>query len=386
MKLHSLPHDDPKSVKKHPYREKFYDAWRFAEGMGLNPTIYFLEALEYHTRAEKQQLANVKAWKRGKIGASLEAGCPLQDNVRIYDTVYRWSAGFSNVSQELMLGVHNPKHAFNVEHDLAFQSGGMPEEERAFLLLVHRICGSGASFATVGDPKLPIHGWYNTPVPWLADQHRSMTEMVGRLKTYSGPMFSSIGNQIPPFNKPTDGYTTGGRQYLCEIAPQLANHTMRYLQDRRSRIGLQDLVVHLLDWHTDMGWRRFKFVMTAWAMDLAEYWPNLVDDQSDCFHGKNAMEAVNLCFDRAKSKPRGQSFYDVSTRFMADWCKTRPMDVEDAAPGCDLVRWLENYIQPKGYANVDRTKVFNHCYIKHPHGRQPWKLGTSDWVWGDGNA
>lgn len=380
---HSILPSGKNSFDKHPYREKYYEQWsRAAQTYDLQPTVYLLEALEYHVRATKQQEANIQAWKEGLIGSDEKCGCDLQDNIRIYDTVYRWSAGFSNVSQELMLGSKNPKRVFNETHGLSFWDGDLADREQMYLLLIHRLCGSGASFASVGDSRLPPHGWYNTPVPMLYKEAGSVKDFVKILRKYDKPMFSSIGNQIPPFNKPTGTYTTGGRQYLCETAPKLVDYVCR-LAAQGNLYTIQRMVDKVLQWQTDQGHRRFKFVLTAWVMDLAEYWPNFVDPNSDCYHGKNAIEAIDLCFDFKNSRPGfgKQSFYDRATRFMADEGKTRPMDVEDAAPGCDFVRWVENYIHPRGYDHVDRSNVFNCSFIRHEAGRQPWKKGTSEWIW-----
>ena len=380
---HSIRPDDKRAAHKHPYRDRYNDNWLGAyNDYRLQPTVYFLEALAYHERTASLQDANIEAWKSGLPGANAKCRCDLQDAIRIYDTIYRWSAGFSNVPQELMLGNKNPKKHFNKQHGLSFNHNNLDSWTRVYLLLVHRLCGSGASFATIGDSKLPQHGWYNTPVPYLATKATSLKEAVDLIRTYDRPMFSSIGNQIPPFNKPTGEFTSGGREYLCVWAPKLAVDTFEYLH-KGPKKRLQPLVDWILDWQTEHGHRRFKFVLTAWAMDLAEYWPDVVDDDSDCYHGKNAIEAIHLCFDQRRSRPElgKQSFYDRATRLMADFGKTRPMDVEDAAPGCDFVRWIENYIQPRGYDNVDRKRVFNCSFIKHPAGRQPWKIGTSEWIW-----
>jgi hypothetical protein len=190
------------------------------------------------------------------------------------------------------------------------------------------------------------------------------------IKDFEGPMFSSMGNQIPSFNKPSVGYSQGGREYLVDIAPKLAQDFFNWLVDQSEPIKIQSAVDWCLDWQTLHGWRRFKFVLTAWVMDIAEYFPELIDENSNCYHGANATAALELVF-KPIGKMGKQSFYDTGTRMFCDLFNSRPMDVEDAAPGCDLIRYCEQYIQPRGYDSVDRSKIFNINHIKHKEGRQP---------------
>lgn len=369
VKLNRL--DPGLPVFDHPYYPFMEDRiQRVQDEFQLVPTIYFPEAVRYHDRAMILQQRNI-GWKFMPPAQEIFSVTDddLQDNVHIYDTIFRWSAGFSNVPQELMLQEKNPKHKLNKKNGRLF-SGPLTSKLQMYLLLVHRVTGSGASFAD-------DHGWRNTIIPYLVSFDNLLT-MLKMIRRHDVPMFTSIGNQIPSFNKPTPPYLTGGKEYLCEIAPQLVEHMYIWLTRADLRPSIQKVVNEALRWQSSIGWRKFHFVLTAWAMDLAEYFPNLVDENSDCYHGKNAQEAIKLIF-KPMARMKSQDFFDRATRAMCNTCGTRPMDMEDVF--CDYVRWLENYIQKRGYEHVDRTKVFHHCYIKHPAGRQRWKLGTPAWVW-----
>lgn len=362
--LHSL---ELHEIDRHPYRDALNKEWDLCANYNLEPSIYFLEAVAYHHRAKLLQDRNI-----GLLPESTKSGCPLQDNIHIYDTVSRWAAGFSNVPQEMFLGKNNPKHKWNIKHGYACEgyADKFKDAEWFYIFLVHRICGSGASFAMIGDAKLPPHGWYNSPVPYLCKNADGEDSIRRLIKDFEGPMFSSMGNQIPSFNKPAVGYSQGGREYLVDIAPKLAQDFFNWLIDQSEPIKIQSAVDWCLDWQTLHGWRRFKFVLTAWVMDIAEYFPELVDENSNCYHGANATAALELVF-KPIGKMGKQSFYDTGTRMFCDLFNSRPMDVEDAAPGCDLIRYCEQYIQPRGYDSVDRSKIFNINHIKHRGGRQP---------------
>lgn len=362
--LNSLSPQD--ACVQHPYYDLYRDQYMQAFDLGLTPTIYFFEAMAYHERAAHLQNRNL-----GIKGHEFSCGDDLQENIHIYDTVNRWYAGFSNVPQQMFLGKKNPKYEWNKKNGLPTEGYRKKFDDMTwmYLFLVHRITGSGASFAKVGD-RLPPHGWYNTPVPFLCKNAKSLSQMRIMLAEYDKPMFTSVGNQIPPFNKPNPPYTTGGREYLVDIAPKLVSRMYDWLTVPGLKAPIQAAVDKSLEIQRDLGCKQFKFVLTAWVMDLAEYFPKLVDPNSNCYHGKNAIEAIELCFINTRFKK--QEFYDKATRLFADVFGTRPMDVEDAAPGCDLIRWVENYIKDGTYPNVDRRKVFHKCYIRHPNGRQRW--------------
>jgi len=188
--------------------------------------------------------------------------------------------------------------------------------------------------------------------------------MANWLADFDGPIFTSIGNQIPPFPK------CGGREYLRTIAPKVVKETANMLHRLpfMKGIPIKTAVDNVLDIHKSLGCKQFKFVLTAWVMDMAEYLPKLEDPHSDCYHGKNAIEAIEICFDVNMKK---QDLYDTATRLFADISGTNPMDVEDASPGCDLVRWIENYVPKKGFEHVIEKGIFNGSSLTWPHGRQP---------------
>jgi hypothetical protein len=332
---------------------------------GLVHTPYLYEAVAYAAKAKKLQDASLAGKRVPKVGD------PLMEAIPIYNTVQRRYAGFSNVLEQLWYGHRAPKYQANKLR--GFVAGGSPWQRLVktlpaimttqwlYICLAHRITGSGASFEW-------DHGFRNSRILAMSEKD-SVGEMATFLSGFDGPIFTSIGNQIPPFPP------CGGRAYLVDIAPDLVNMTYAsltvYHQEARRPVGIKEAVDMVLKYHRVLGCKQFKFVLTAWVMDIAEYLPHLVDPTSDCYHGKNAIESVDLCFDKKASKPKGQAFYDVATRIFAKATGTNPMDVEDAAPGCDLIRWIENYVPKKGFDHVIEQGLFNGSSLVWDHGRQP---------------
>lgn len=346
-----------------------WHAFELAHERMLVPTPYFFEALHYANKAKKLQTASLAGKRVPKVGD------PLMEAIPIYNTVERRYAGFSNVLEQLWYGKDAPKLHANIDRGFVLSTDKPWKtsistfhyldsiralEKWLYITLVHRITGSGASFEA-------DHGFRNNRVIEMSELS-SVEKMAKFISGYPDPIFTSIGNQIPPFPK------IGGRAYLKDIAPDLVMMVVAMLTTWKSQrtdpMPIKTCVDMVLKAHTALGCKQFKFVLTAWVMDMAEYLPRYVDPNSDCYHGKNAIESMNICFDRLPNM-KLQDFYDTATRLFADVTGTKPMDVEDASPGCDLVRWIENYVPKKGFDHVHADKIFNGSSLRWANGRQP---------------
>src|SRR3990167_2136835 len=312
----------------------------------FNPTRYLEDFERYYKKAKQLQEANLS-------GVKNPVGDLLMDQIPIYDTVNRCYAGFSNVPQQLWYGSKNPKkHQRREEFDRL--ANLWREQEWFYVLLVHRVTGSGASFSH-------DHGFRNVICPTIcAARLNTIQEMVDFIKWHKQPIFTSIGNQIPPFPRPTHLYEQGGKYYLCEMAPGLVYHILTWLSKKEEPVGVKDCVDEILRWQVSKGLKRYAFVLTAWAMDLGEYFPKYVNRQSHCYYGKNAQETLNLIFSDGKKNNFDQKVDWLCERLRA----TKPYDMEDVL--CDAIRYWENYV-PKGYNHIPNERLENNSLIKdHP--------------------
>ena len=209
------------------FRQKVINGWKafeLAHSRDLVPTPYFFEALDYVSKAKKLQTASLAGKRVPKVGD------PLMEAIPIYNTVERRYAGFSNVPELLWYG-HNAPKFVNGQHVQVMatrNSGGKgwkPWRQRdmfdpkhidawLYILLAHRITGSGASFEH-------DHGFRNNRIIEMQGAESNAIGMGRWLARFDGPIFTSIGNQIPPFNKPSVGYASGGRDYLENYGPEL---------------------------------------------------------------------------------------------------------------------------------------------------------------------
>ena len=337
--------------------------------MAIETTHYYPDFLNYYNKAKILQ-------NECNLGGEIYIGKvddDLMELVTIYDTVERRYAGFSNMLQDIWLGSSNPKFfkqpTWMKERTLTYDRlhDKLTMYEWLYLFYVHRVTGSGASFEE-------DHGYRNTIIPHLVYMD-TVQEMAGYTGRYERPMFTSIGNQIPPFPKPQDGYPTGGKYYLAEIAPDLIRSVMNYIETTIHMSGkkmpIREVVDYMCAYHKARGIRAFHFVFTAFAADLADYFPEFVDPKSHMYYGKNAQESMDLMAIKPPRMNRMDFFDAVMERTMAD-TGGDPRDLEDVF--CDYIRYIENYIpdnREQTYAHLDRSKVWNSSMVwDHPKGRQ----------------
>lgn len=296
---------------------------------------YMDDFLAYYERAKILNHRNM-----GILPADQISGCPLQDQIPIYDTIYRNWAGFSKVLEDLWKGP-NGIHAGKKKSQRSYM-GVLSLQAWLYVFLVHRCTGSGASFEK-------DHGYRNSiTIPMVEDSmlqdkyEGRMNRMIDFVKNHPGPMFTSIGNQPPPFNKPTAPYTKAGKQYLCEMAPQLAADLDKWLDQYQIKT-IREVMDFVLKWHIDRGMKRYVFVLTAFVMDIAEYFPHLVDPTSHVYLGANAQKAMDLIFVQEGDKIPRAAWLDDGMQWLCTITKNPyPMSVEDVL--CDFIRYKENYV------------------------------------------
>jgi hypothetical protein len=306
------------------------------------PTKYLNDFLAYYQRAKLLEDRN------HRNGRQKSCGDPLQDNVTIYDTVHRRYAGFSNVLRDL----HDPSRT-KTRHAATWQL-----KEWLYIYGVHRMTGSGASFYPKSEPN--AHGYCNTPIFEMVGTSPSIKAMAQALanRFSSGvASFTSLGNQPPPFPKPKFDYKTGGAYYLCEVWPAFAKEIANILEaiDPDSRPSVASMTDWMLDENVRKGFKRFKFTMTAFVMDIADWHPEYISPLSQCHYGANCITAFNAMFS-GDNKTKGKGFYHECMDQLVPLCseilgeEAAPMDVEDCA--CDAVRYWMRFVPRHGYDHL----------------------------------
>ena len=307
-------------------------------------TEFYQDFIEYHDKAKRLQERNL-----GKAHPKTDVHDPLMMNVHIYDVVERRYAGFSNALEDLHGRRLPEREARLPKYDFDLLTWN-------FLHLFHRFTGSGASFES-------DHGYRNSHIGRLAEIGDTK-KMVKYIVKNKEPMVTSIGNQPPSLkNGDSDKYRLAQQYYFDNFAIDFITEYTEFLQKGDIK-SIKEAVNWCLDWHSDKGFKRWKFVMTAFVMDNAEYNPDLVDPKSHCYYGKNAQNSMNLMYQRG-SKQVKMSKEKWDEFMMEDLVKAtgnKPYNLEDVL--CDYIRYIKNYVPANDYEHLTPKQSTNNSLIR----------------------
>lgn len=328
-------------------------------------TKFFEDTVNYYNKAKILQNRNLKL-----IDPSVDVNDPLMMNVAIYDNVNRRYAGFNKVEQDLM-GAREP--VFNAR--IPSYKDKLNIYQFHYLYLFHRYTGSGASFQPRILPDGSInpkeHGYCNSIVGDLAKimaSGGSLEDVSNFIINYHKPFCTSIGNQGPSLKNPfPDKYRLSVQYYFDVFAGRFINDYITFLLNNEYKnnkpTGIKEAVDFCLNWNKSNKLKQWGFVLTAFVMDTAEYFPELVDPSSHCYYGSNCIKCMDLCFIKEKSdKEKGNDWYE---KCMTEWVKAtggNPYELEDA-PGCDYIRYIKEYV-PKGYDHLTPEQTQNNSILK----------------------
>lgn len=338
-------------------------------------TEFFDDFVFYYQKAQVLQNKNLLI-----VSQESKVNDPIMDSVTIYDTANRRYAGFSKALEDV--------HGVRTRKDLVKYSDFSQRIDSTafhFLHLFHRFTGSGASFQPTylqdGTRNPKEHGYCNNHVQELA----SLIALRGDegiacareyISTCVKPMVTSIGNQPPSLkNGDPSKYRLAQQYYFDNIAEIFVKDYLIFLvnyeYEHNKPAGIKEGVDFCCGWHKSRGFKQWHFVLTAFVMDTAEYYPELVDPSSHCYYGANCVRSFDLIFSKDKSDPRNKGEYQELC--MTELCKVvqgRPYDVEDVC--CDYIRYLVEY-KPKGYEHLTVEQTKNNSILK-VDGAYPLKI------------
>ena len=306
-------------------------------------TVFYEDFIEYHWKAKRLQDRNI-----GKEHPKTLTLDPLMDNVHIYDCVERKYAGFCNAIEDLH-GTRLPK----VDRRLPEYTFDLYTWN--FIHLFHRFTGSGASFES-------DHGYRNSHVGRLAEIG-DVDKMVEYIVNVKKPMITSKGNQPPSLkNGDPEKYRLAQQYYFDNFARDFIRDYTDYLQAGPKK-KIKEAVDWCLDWHSDKDFKRWKFIMTAFVMDNAEYNPDLVDPKSHCYYGTNAANSMSLMYKKSAGDAKKKGSWEE--QMMDDLVKAtgnKPYNLEDVL--CDYIRYIKEYVPANDYDDLSAIQKRNDSIMK----------------------
>jgi len=326
-----------------------------------------LEALdEYHVRTMLMERHHIE--KIPIIGdLETEVNDDLIFNVPIYDMGSRKYAAFCSFTEAVFKKENDVKG--NGEH---FSHVEITRDIDWFMLFyLFRLCGSGINYKpNTGFDFRGTHGFGNF---WIVESLLSFKfkfeEWKEDLINLDKPFSNNKGYLLPQFSYKhlNKGHL---KYFILNDSYRLVSKLLDFCSvERREIFQVTDYGNKCL---VEMGYNRQNFVLTAFAADLAEYFPHLVDPKSRVYAGTNAVKCIKAIFPKKKGKRIKQFDYinDVLS-FQADRYNLNPIDCEDSR-NCDLVRYFQEY-QSKDHIKANNgLEMKNNSILKKTWGHDKY--------------
>ncbi len=327
-------------------------------------TEFFNDFIVYYDKAQTLQNVNI-----GLYNKFTKAEDPIMNSVTIYDVINRRFAGFSKVLED----IHGQRKTGLIRYPS--YKDKLDSFQFHLLHLFHRFTGSGASFQPTilldGSRNPKEHGYCNNHVYVLAQimVEANTATAIQYIAKCSKPMVTSTGNQPPSLkNHIPEKYRLAMQYYFDNHAIEFVSDYINFVSfssyTNQHIIGIKEAVDFCCKWHKDRGFKQWHFVLTAFVMDTAEYYSELVDPKSHCYYGANCVKAFNLMFQKEPSDGKINKAR-WNEMCMTELVKARPVslpyDMEDCC--CDVIRYWTEYI-PKGYDHLKPEQRVNNSTLK----------------------
>lgn len=340
--------------------------------MRFNVDNDMLEALDdYHVKSKAMQSYYLDMDSNCLCEVDLEFSVDddLVFNVPIYDMLDRKYAAFSSLTEAIMRPDQDPK-----QNGRFFEHYKRDMVDNIMLFYLFRLCGSGINYVpreNNGSEPIGTHGFGNF---WVAKVLRTCqietgpTEWLMALENWSGPFTDSKGYLLPQFSYPNQ---KGGhmKRFILENSWDLVFFLHDFVVSNK-QLEIFEIVDVGNEWLMSRGYKRQNFVLTAFAMDIAEYYPEYVDPQSRTYCGSNAKKCIRKIFSK-KGKVSDFDFENDVLRFLADRYGSTPYSVEDSR-ACDVWRYFKEYQSPDHIKKNGGVEMLNNSILKTKWGEESY--------------
>lgn len=260
--------------------------------------------------------------------------------VPIYDVVNRRFAAFSSLPEAIWRKHKDPKG-----NGKYFTSASINNKDFAYLCYLFRLCGSGINYIPKRNEPWGSHGFGNF---WIIDlikkgYYRSNTWVNEDMIPEKG--FCDVKGYLLPMIK------QGLRWFIINESRDLFEFLWNKIHISNEKICIKKIVDKGNEYLINKGFKRQNFVLSAFAMDMAEYFPNNVDQDSDVYAGSNAKKCLKMILPNMKHDKALRYLCEITGGF------SKPYDMEDVA--CDFIRYIENF-QSKDHIEFNNgIKYFN---------------------------
>lgn len=287
-------------------------------------------------RMNQERLYEGKSWTKEDINDDLIW------NVPIYDVVNRRYAAFSSLPEALWKGDDDPKN-----NGKYFKDKSIDKKDFAFLCYLFRLCGSGINYKPKkSESPFGTHGFGNFYLVDLIRKGFIKSEDWINVDLIPQKGFCDVKGYLLPMIK------QGLRWFIVNESKPLFEYLWEIVNNSNSqKMNIKQLVDEGNRYLVLNGYKRQNFVLTAFAMDLAEYFPNKVNQDSDVYVGSNAKKCLKLILPKMKNDAALSYLCEITGN------KSKPYDMEDVA--CDFIRYIENFQSEEHIQLNNGIKYYN---------------------------
>ena len=289
--------------------------------------------LDYYNKAKMMQELKFEkgSWTKQDVNDDLVWHIP------IYDVVNRKYAAFSSLLEAIDKRENDPKG-----NGIYFKDLNINADDFIKLCYLFRLCGSGINYKPKTENPWGTHGFGNF---WIIDfLKQNKSDPKEWLEYIPDKKFCDVKGYLLPMIK------GGLKNFIERNSMYLVDHMIKYMQSHII-VGIKDFVDEGNNFLISRGFKRQNFVLTAFAMDMAEYFPTLVDRDSDVYVGSNAKKCLKQIMPGVKDNDALRYLCKITGDY------SKPYDMEDVA--CDFIRYIENF-QSNDHINFNKgIKYYN---------------------------
>lgn len=276
------------------------------------------EFLNYYSKAKKMQELKFE----GKNWTKEDINDDLIWNIPIYDVVNRKYAAFSSLLEAVK------KQDKDLKNNGKYFKNSSLISDIDFITLCYlfRLCGSGINYKPKVDLPFGSHGFGNF---WIVNLlNKGTTDRQIWIDNIPEKCFCDVKGYLLPMIK------GGLNKFIKEESIDLINFLYIFVKENKN-LGIKTIVDKGNEYLINKGYKRQNFVLTAFAMDLAEYYPELVDNNSDVYIGSNAKKCLDKILPNINK--------DKAIRYLCEITNniSKPYDMEDVT--CDFIRYINNF-------------------------------------------
>lgn len=290
-------------------------------------------------------------------------------NVPIYDMGSRKYAAFCSFTEAVWRKEKDVKG-----NGKYFSHHEIKNELDWFMLFyLFRLCGSGINYKPKSNDLFSsFHGTHGFGNFWIVNSitecKYTHQEWLDDLRALNKPFTDNKGYLLPQFS--FDNLQSNHlKKFILEYSKELVKHLYDF-----ASTGQKD-IYQITDegnvWLNSRGFKKQNFVLTAFAADLAEYFPKMVNRFGMVYAGTNAQKCIKAIFPKINKKVSEFEYVNDVLQFQSKRYSLTPIDCEDSR-NCDLVRYFQEYQSQHHVIKNNGIEMKNNSILKKTIGEQKY--------------